>query len=112
MQCARDGLAGHLAGSSSNGKPQEDTAVRAAHAFDAPELLVQFTGEMRHKAEQLGATAAVLIAPTSAVAFPQVGLAAMSNEAAACPNSGQPLHWLFHQKAGTVKECKSHICME
>eukprot|EP00775_Hariotina_reticulata_P004480 gene4480-4734_t len=61
----------HFARLGSSSKADEETAVRAAHAFDAPELLVQFTGEMRHKAEQLGATAAVLIAPTSAVAFPQ-----------------------------------------
>lgn len=48
-----------------------ETAVRAEHAFSAPEVLAQFLAEMRLKAHELGATAAVLVAPKAAVAFPQ-----------------------------------------
>jgi hypothetical protein len=47
-------------------------AVRAEHAFAAPEVLAQFVQEMRGKAEQLHATAVLLIAPKAAVQFPQV----------------------------------------
>lgn len=46
--------------------------VRAQHAFDAPDLLTMFVGEMRQQAHELQASAAVLVAPTSGVAFPQV----------------------------------------
>jgi hypothetical protein len=47
-------------------------AVRAEHAFAAPEVLAQFVQEMRGKAEELRATAVLLIAPKAAVQFPQV----------------------------------------
>ncbi|KAF8059431.1 TTC1 [Scenedesmus sp. PABB004] len=48
-----------------------EVAVRAARAFDAPEVLAEFVGQMRSKAEELGARAVLLIAPKQAVAFPQ-----------------------------------------
>eukprot|EP00878_Enallax_costatus_P032969 GHUV01036329.1.p1 GENE.GHUV01036329.1~~GHUV01036329.1.p1 ORF type:complete len:241 (+),score=100.73 GHUV01036329.1:90-812(+) len=61
-----------LNGNSSSSKSESaGEAVRAPHAFDSPEVLTQFIAEMRIRAEDLAATAAVLIAPKSAVAFPQ-----------------------------------------
>jgi hypothetical protein len=48
--------------------------VRAEHAFDAPDVLTMFVGEMRKQAEELQATAVTLVAPKSAVSFPQVRL--------------------------------------
>jgi len=50
----------------------KETVIRAPHAFDAPDVLTMFVGEMRQQAETLQATAAVLVAPKSAVSFPQV----------------------------------------
>lgn len=52
----------------------KEMVIRAQHAFDAPDVLTMFVGEMRQQAEQLQATAAVLVAPKSAVSFPQVGV--------------------------------------
>lgn len=57
--------------SSSKSADTAQSAVRAEHAFDSPEVLMQFVAEMRLKAEELSATTAVLIAPKSAISFPQ-----------------------------------------
>lgn len=63
----------HFLGSNSSSKSADaGEAIRAEHAFDSPEVLTQFIAEMRIKAEDLAATAVVLIAPKSAIAFPQV----------------------------------------
>jgi hypothetical protein len=53
----------------------KELQVRAQHAFDAPDVLTMFVGEMRKQAEELQATAVTLIAPKSAVSFPQVSWA-------------------------------------
>jgi hypothetical protein len=62
--------------SSSSQDDTEEVAVRAEHAFAAPEVLAQFVQEMRGKAEELHASAVLLIAPKAAVQFPQVRPAA------------------------------------
>lgn len=50
----------------------KELLVRAQHALDAPDVLTMFVGEMRKQAEELQATAVTLVAPKSAVSFPQV----------------------------------------
>jgi hypothetical protein len=61
--------------SSSSQDDSDEVAVRAEHAFAAPEVLAQFVQEMRGKAEELHATAVLLIVPKAAVQFPQVSSA-------------------------------------
>lgn len=61
-----------ISSSSSKSGDSAESAVRAAHAFDSPEVLTQFIAEMKIKAAELSATAAVLIAPKAGIAFPQV----------------------------------------
>uniref|UniRef100_A0A383VM43 Cns1/TTC4 wheel domain-containing protein n=1 Tax=Tetradesmus obliquus TaxID=3088 RepID=A0A383VM43_TETOB len=62
---------GSSSSSSSSQDDSDEVAVRAEHAFAAPEVLAQFVQEMRSKAEELHATAVLLIAPKAAVQFPQ-----------------------------------------
>lgn len=51
----------------------KELQVRASSAFDAPDVLSMFVGEMRQQAQDLQATIATLVAPKAAVSFPQVG---------------------------------------
>ncbi|KAF6266025.1 tetratricopeptide repeat protein, circadian expression [Scenedesmus sp. NREL 46B-D3] len=65
------GASSNNSSSSSSPDDNEEVAVRAEHAFAAPEVLAQFMQEMRGKAEELHASAVLLIAPKAAVQFPQ-----------------------------------------
>lgn len=49
----------------------KELQVRASSAFDAPDVLSMFVGEMRKQAQDLQATIVTLVAPKAAVSFPQ-----------------------------------------
>lgn len=50
----------------------KELQVRASSAFDAPDVLTMFVGEMRQQAQDLKASIVTLVAPKAAVSFPQV----------------------------------------
>jgi hypothetical protein len=72
--------------------------VRASSAFDAPDVLSMFVGEMRKQAQDLQATIVTLVAPKAAVSFPQVGRGGFAG-CCCCNNKQGGVAWVAAFKA-------------